>query len=67
MDIISTICFTIGPATVTMECNGHPIDILVGVASFGLPSKPKVGYYTSVFGNREWICKTMGENNIDLC
>ena len=64
MDIISTICFTIGPATVTMECNGHPIDILVGVASFG---SQEGSFYTSVFGNRAWICKTIGEENIDLC
>ena len=24
-------------------------------------------FYTSVYGNREWICKTIGERNMDLC
>ena len=86
--------FGIGPATVSMECDGHSSDILVGVLSFYYKPGPPVtplsnqpnhlkvhqrkiraadrfqsGYLqcTSVFKNRKWICKTIGERNTDLC
>ena len=55
-----------GPATVNMNCNGRSIDILVGVASFE-GDREKESFFTSVFGNREWICKVIEENNIDFC